>query len=136
RAPRRRPGRPGPPGGRRAGDRRAAARRGRRALGQPRARGRVDRRRRMSPATWPRDDRGATRLLLIDRDSGARRDATARDLPRVLRPGDLLVVNDAATLPASLRARLDGPSDMSEETGDFEVRLTGIGDATWRAVLL
>src|SRR5690606_13576210 len=89
-----------------------------------------------SPATWPRDDRGATRLLLIDRDSGARRDATARDLPRVLRPGDLLVVNDAATLPASLRARLDGPSDMSEETGDFEVRLTGIGDATWRAVLL
>ncbi len=53
-------------------------------------------------ADWPRDDPGRERLLVLDPDSGAMRDARVVDLPSLLRPGDLLIVNDAATLPASL----------------------------------
>lgn len=68
----------------------------------------------MQPATAPRHD---TRLLTIDRDSGALRDLDIADLPGLLRAGDLLVVNDAATLPASLRASFGGDA--------LELRLTG-----------
>jgi len=72
----------------------------------------------MRAATAPRHDRDDARLLAVDRDSGALRDLAIADLPRLLRAGDLLVVNDAATLPASLRARLaDG--------APLELRLTG-----------
>ena len=79
----------------------------------------------MQPATAPRDDRSDTRLLAVDRRSGALRDAAITDLAQLLRPGDLLVVNDAATLPASLRARRVG------ETGDeLELRLTGGADGS------
>ncbi|MDC0666763.1 S-adenosylmethionine:tRNA ribosyltransferase-isomerase [Nannocystis radixulma] len=92
----------------------------------------------MNPATAPRDDRADARLLLIDPATGARADAHVRDLPRWLRPGDLLIVNDAATLPASLRARVWRNDHVSEDmlSDDVEVRLTGIGDATWRVALL
>jgi S-adenosylmethionine:tRNA ribosyltransferase-isomerase len=50
--------------------------------------------------------RHALRLVLIDRD-GVRPPAVVPfgSLPRHLRAGDVVVVNDAATLPASIRAR-------------------------------
>ncbi|MBA3550547.1 MAG: S-adenosylmethionine:tRNA ribosyltransferase-isomerase [Nannocystis sp.] len=73
----------------------------------------------MQPATTPRHDRSDTRLLAVDRDSGSVRDLVIDDLPGLLRAGDLLVVNDAATLPASLHARVAGSEPM------FELRLTG-----------
>ena len=83
----------------------------------------------MTPATWPRSDAGAERLLRVDPAAGTWRDARLADLPAELRPGDLLVVNDAATLPASLRGR--GP-----EGQDLELRLAGLaGDGLWWAVL-
>ncbi|HMI89724.1 MAG TPA: S-adenosylmethionine:tRNA ribosyltransferase-isomerase [Polyangiales bacterium] len=47
---------------------------------------------------WPPDDR----LLHVDPQAGVVRDAHVRDLPSLLAPGDVLIVNDAATLPASL----------------------------------
>lgn len=72
----------------------------------------------MRPATAPRHDRDDARLLAVDRDSGALRDLAIVDLPALLRAGDLLVVNDAATLPASLRARVAGGAPL-------ELRLTG-----------
>jgi len=51
------------------------------------------------------------------------------DLPELLRPGDLLVVNDAATLPASLRG-------FAAHGAPLEVRLAGEEeDGSWRAVL-
>lgn len=56
----------------------------------------------MSPAAWPRDDPLDERLLRIDPRREDYSDAHVRDLPAMLRPGDLLVVNDGATLPASL----------------------------------
>lgn len=77
----------------------------------------------MTPATRPRG-RGVSRLLHIDPCRGAFDDRQTTALPILLRAGDLLVLNDAATLPASLHAR------------DLEVRLAGsVDERRWRAVL-
>lgn len=54
-------------------------------------------------ATRPADPRPAARLLVLDGDT--RRDLHVRDLPGLLRPGDLLVVNDTRVVPARLFAR-------------------------------
>lgn len=60
----------------------------------------------MTPAAWPRPDPLAERLVVL---SGGRvRHATIAELPLALSPGDVAVVNDAATLPASLAGELDG----------------------------
>jgi S-adenosylmethionine:tRNA ribosyltransferase-isomerase len=45
-------------------------------------------------------------MLVATRHEGALVHAPFRDLPEFLRPGDLLVVNTSATLPAALDARL------------------------------
>ena len=85
----------------------------------------------VTPATWPRDEPLAGRLLLLDPQSGDFQDLRMRDLPRRLRSGDVLVVNDAATLPASLQA--------STTKGEHvEVRLAGRGPdgGEWTAALL
>lgn len=92
----------------------------------------------MHPAITPRDHRDDTRLLAVDRDLGTVRDGDIADLPGLLRPGDLLVVNDAATLPASLRARVAlAAGDVTcGEQQDLEIRLAGALDGdTARAVL-
>jgi S-adenosylmethionine:tRNA ribosyltransferase-isomerase len=63
-------------------------------------------------AVEPPELRGADRadvaLLVASRDDGSLAHASFNDLPRILRPGDLLVVNNSATLPAALPARLNG----------------------------
>lgn len=65
------------------------------------------------------------RLLVVDAALGAMHLASSAEFARLFERGDLLVVNDAATLPASLRA------------GDLELRLLGArGDRTWIAALL
>jgi S-adenosylmethionine:tRNA ribosyltransferase-isomerase len=82
----------------------------------------------MIAATWPRADRSIARLLLLDRGLGTLEDRRAHELPALLRPGDLLVSNDAATLPASLRGNAEG-------CGLIELRLLGENtDGTWNAV--
>jgi S-adenosylmethionine:tRNA ribosyltransferase-isomerase len=61
----------------------------------------------MTPArTYParRDD---VRLLVVDPAANSFGETRTRELPALLRRGDLLVVNDAATLPASLRGHDD-----------------------------
>jgi S-adenosylmethionine:tRNA ribosyltransferase-isomerase len=67
----------------------------------------------------------ADRLLYIDTRESSFRDLLPRDLPSLLAPGDLVVVNDAATLPASLKG-----------AQDFEIRLVSYReqDDTWQAV--
>jgi S-adenosylmethionine:tRNA ribosyltransferase-isomerase len=73
----------------------------------------------MMPARKPRP---AERLLWIHEDGFG--DRRAVDLPSLLQPGDLLVVNDAATLPGSLQA------------GEVEIRLVAERpDGTFRAVV-
>jgi S-adenosylmethionine:tRNA ribosyltransferase-isomerase len=56
-------------------------------------------------ADRPLPRRGASRLLALDGESGALRDLAFDDLRTLLRPGDLLVLNDTRVLPARLRGR-------------------------------
>jgi S-adenosylmethionine:tRNA ribosyltransferase-isomerase len=98
----------------------------------------------MRPARGPRDR--AVRLLVIDPASGALHLGCPRDVASLLAPGDLLVVNDAATLPASLRGRIErgksgraapieirltsGVPATEDEAGTYRVAVLGDGD--WR----
>ncbi len=54
-------------------------------------------------AQAPLPQRDASRLMTLDRRTGARAHRTFRDFPSLLRPGDLLVLNDARVIPARLR---------------------------------
>jgi S-adenosylmethionine:tRNA ribosyltransferase-isomerase len=53
-------------------------------------------------AQTPVEPRDASRLLVVDRGENTISHEAFRDLPRFLRPGDLLVVNDSRVLPARL----------------------------------
>jgi S-adenosylmethionine:tRNA ribosyltransferase-isomerase len=80
-------------------------------------------------ATRPRDDPRTTRLLHVDPRRGTFRDGAIGDLRTALRAGDLLVVNDAATLPASL-------AGFAPSGAPVEARLVGgRRDGAWPAVL-
>jgi S-adenosylmethionine:tRNA ribosyltransferase-isomerase len=75
-------------------------------------------------------DRGeGVRLLVLDPVAGAFEEGVVSDLPGLLGAGDLLVVNDAATLPASLRGQ--------DEAGRaVELRLVGVDGERFQGVLL
>jgi S-adenosylmethionine:tRNA ribosyltransferase-isomerase len=82
----------------------------------------------MKVATMPRWGGDAQRMLVLDPVHDAVFERTIADLPQLLAAGDLVVVNDAATIPASLRVAYDGVA--------LELRLAGPPDgATWPAVL-
>ncbi len=59
----------------------------------------------------PRD---AARLLCLARTSGAMEHRVFHELPELLRPGDLLVINDSKVLPARLIGRKEGGGAVSE----------------------
>ena len=65
-------------------------------------------------AQEPLAERDASRLLVIDRRSGATGHCTFRDLPDLLAPGDLLVVNRSRVIPARLLGlrRNGGPAEV------------------------
>src|SRR4051812_44264588 len=80
----------------------------------------------MKPATRPRARSDHERLLVIDPACDRFLDYRIGDLPEFLAAGDALVLNDAATLPASLRA---GP--------ELELRLMSeLDDGSWLALCL
>lgn len=54
-------------------------------------------------AAEPAARRDDARLLVVDRSTGRLSHGTVRDLPRLLSPGDLLVLNDTKVVPARLR---------------------------------
>ncbi len=56
-------------------------------------------------AQHPLTERSASRLLALDGPSGQLDDLRFRDLPSLLRPGDLLVFNDTRVIPARLFAQ-------------------------------
>jgi S-adenosylmethionine:tRNA ribosyltransferase-isomerase len=56
-------------------------------------------------AQRPLEERRASRLLCLDRESGAIQHRQFTDLPGLLQPGDLLVFNDTRVIPARLFAR-------------------------------
>ena len=53
-------------------------------------------------ATHPANPRDSARLLLVNRDTGRWEDRQIRDLPAILSPRDLLVLNDSRVIPARL----------------------------------
>ena len=59
-------------------------------------------------AQEPLADRSASRLLVLERVTGALRHHAFRDLPDLLVPGDLLVVNRSRVIPARLLGRRAG----------------------------
>jgi S-adenosylmethionine:tRNA ribosyltransferase-isomerase len=56
-------------------------------------------------AQEPLADRTAARLLVVDRRTGGLAHRHVRDLPELLAPGDLVVVNDTKVVPARLVGR-------------------------------
>ena len=58
-------------------------------------------------AQEPLDDRAASKLMVLHRQSGSVAHRMFRDLPDLLQPGDLLVVNDSRVIPARIRGFRD-----------------------------
>ncbi len=73
-------------------------------------------------AQHPLAERGASRLLCLDRETGAVADRQFPDLARLVRPGDLLVFNDTRVIPARLFGR-------KETGGRVEVLVERLLDA-------
>ena len=87
-------------------------------------------------AQQPPEERGRSRMLAMDRVTGALRDARFADLPALLNPGDLLVLNDSRVIPARLYARRTAVRDRQEPTGQVQVLLTEpAGDNCWRTLV-
>ena len=57
-------------------------------------------------AKFPPKERGSTRLLVLDRHTGAVQDSYYRDLADFLRPGDLLILNDTRVMRSRLFCEL------------------------------
>jgi S-adenosylmethionine:tRNA ribosyltransferase-isomerase len=70
-------------------------------------------------AQHPASRRDASRLLALDRSSGEVTHHVFADLPKLLRPGDLLVVNDTRVIPARLfgTVRREGAGGTGEGPG-------------------
>jgi S-adenosylmethionine:tRNA ribosyltransferase-isomerase len=58
-------------------------------------------------AQHPLPDRSASRLLVLERASGATRHLHFRDLPALIPSGDLLVINTSRVIPARLHGKRD-----------------------------
>ena len=81
----------------------------------------------MNAARAPRADKTNVKLLVVK--DGEIEDSSIERLPDHLRSGDLLVVNDAATLPASLPAR-------DARNNQVELRLTKqLDERVWQAAV-
>jgi len=79
-------------------------------------------------AQEPLPERDAARLLVLDRRSADMQHRQVRDLPALLRPGDVLVVNDTRVIPARLRGQ-------TESGARVEVLLVHERDArTWECL--
>ncbi len=90
-------------------------------------------------AQHPPAERDAARMLTVDRRTGVLADRTFRDLPILLRPGDLLVLNNSRVIPARLFARRAGlrtQPNSPTPSGRIEVLLTQqLAPTDWRALV-
>lgn len=97
-------------------------------------------------AQEPLADRSSSRMLRLDRRTGAFSDSLFREFPDLLRPDDLLVINNTRVFPARLFGRRSGLhsqplSPRNPATKDFlrgrvEVLLTRhIGPDLWQALV-
>ncbi len=78
-------------------------------------------------AQQPPAVRGASRMMTLDRRTGAYTDRNFTDLPSLLQPGDLLILNDSRVIPARLfatRTGLNTQHNSPAPSGHIEVLLT------------
>ncbi len=73
-------------------------------------------------ALRPASPRDAARLLVVDPGRGLS-DASVRDLPELLRPGDHLVFNDTRVIAAELRGERQRPESVAKVTVTLIERL-------------
>jgi S-adenosylmethionine:tRNA ribosyltransferase-isomerase len=84
-------------------------------------------------AQEPLADRAAARLLVVHRGSGSLEHRHVRDLPDLLAPGDLVVVNDTRVVPARLVGRRAATGGRWE--GLFlQVERDGEQPGSWRVL--
>ncbi len=89
-------------------------------------------------AQEPATDRAGSRMLAMDRASGAWQDRIFRDFPAMLRPGDLLVLNDSRVIPARLFAHRTGLHKQTNHrvTGRVQVLLAEqLSEWEWKALV-
>jgi S-adenosylmethionine:tRNA ribosyltransferase-isomerase len=87
-------------------------------------------------AQEPPAERGSSRMLRLDRTTGAVHDSGFGEFPALLQAGDLLVLNDSRVLPARLYARRTVVRERQAPTGLIEVLLTEpTGADQWRALV-
>jgi len=87
-------------------------------------------------AQQPPEERGASRMLVMDRATGGVADKVFADFPEQVRAGDLVVLNDSRVIPARLYARRTTLREKQLATAQIEVLLTEpAGENTWRALV-
>lgn len=97
-------------------------------------------------AQRPLEERDASRMMTLDRAAGTFEDCTFRELPRLLRAGDLLVFNNTKVFPARLLGHRRGvtaqpvgkhnPAAREHLTGEVELMLTRqVGGAEWEGLV-
>jgi S-adenosylmethionine:tRNA ribosyltransferase-isomerase len=86
-------------------------------------------------AQEPVTPRDAARLLFLERATGERSHAHVRDLPRWLRPGDLLVRNATRVLPARLRGRKESGGAVEALVIGTETAPGALGERRYRALV-
>ncbi|HTX42311.1 MAG TPA: tRNA preQ1(34) S-adenosylmethionine ribosyltransferase-isomerase QueA [Acidobacteriaceae bacterium] len=89
-------------------------------------------------AQEPLAERAGARMLALDRGSGAWEDRRFRDFPSLLRPGDLLVLNDSRVIPARLFAQRAGlhTQEGHRTTGRVQVLLAEqLSEWEWKALV-
>jgi S-adenosylmethionine:tRNA ribosyltransferase-isomerase len=87
-------------------------------------------------AQQPPAVRGTSRMMVVDRATGAIQDVFFSNFGQFLRRGDLLVLNDSRVIPARLYARRTLRREREKPTGRIEVMLTEPeGENRWRALV-
>ena len=87
-------------------------------------------------AQQPPAERGTSRMMVVNRATGAFQDDLFTNLGKHLRRGDLLVLNDSRVIPARLYARRTLRREREKPTGRIEVMLTEpAGENQWRALV-
>ena len=81
-------------------------------------------------AQTPLDRRDSSRLMVLDKQTGATQHLHFYDLPALLRPGDCLVLNDSRVLPARLLGHRE-PSGGAVEV----LLLVDRGDKVWECLV-
>jgi len=82
-------------------------------------------------AAYPLQHRDSSRVLLLDRKSGEIRHKRFKEIPDLVRPGDVVVVNNVRVIPARIEARRPGGGKVEillverrEQEGAVEERWT------------